>query len=57
MQAVNYINPLYHSVEVCRALALGQADAGLWIHVSFLTLLAALILPMPLRMMKKRLIN
>jgi lipooligosaccharide transport system permease protein len=57
VQTVNYINPLYHSVEICRALALGQAGAGLWPHVALLALLAALVLPMPLRVMEKRLIN
>lgn len=57
VQAANYLNPLYHSVEVCRALALGQASAGLWLHVGLLALIGALVLPLPLRLMEKRLIN
>ncbi len=57
VQAANYLNPLYHSVEVCRALALGQATAGLWLHVGFLAAIGALVLPAPLRLMEKRLIN
>ncbi len=57
VQAANYLNPLYHSVEVCRALALGQAAAGLWLHVGLLALIGALVLPAPLRLMEKRLIH
>ena len=57
VQAVNYINPLYHSVEVCRALALGQAHAGLALHLALLALTGLLALPFPLRLMQKRLIN
>ncbi len=57
VQAANYLNPLFHSVEVCRALALGQAAAGLWLHVGLLVAIGALVLPAPLRLMEKRLIN
>ncbi|MDR7868919.1 MAG: ABC transporter permease [Sporomusaceae bacterium] len=57
VQAANYLNPLYHSVEICRALALGQATAGLWLHVGFLAAIGVLVLPAPLRLMEKRLIN
>lgn len=56
-QAINFINPLYHSLEVCRALALGQAVTGLWLHVGVLVLMGLLVLPLPLRLMRKRLIN
>lgn len=57
VQAANNLNPLYHSVEVCRALTLGRTGAGLWMHVGALALIGALVLPQPLRRMEKRLIN
>ncbi len=57
VKTANYLNPLYHSVEVCRALALGQANAGLWLHVGLLALIGAVVLPLPLKLMEKRLIN
>ena len=33
VQAANWLNPLYHSVEICRALVLGQASVALGIHL------------------------
>lgn len=57
VKAANYLNPLYHGVEVCRALALGRATAGLWLNVGLLALIGACVLPLPLRLMEKRLIN
>jgi ABC-type polysaccharide/polyol phosphate export systems, permease component len=57
VQTANYLNPLYHSVEVCRALAFGQASAGLGVHIGLLALIGVLVLPLPLRLMEKRLIN
>ncbi|BBB90862.1 MAG TPA: ABC transporter permease [Methylomusa anaerophila] len=52
-----WFNPIYHSVEVCRALALGQPDAGLWLHVGILAAAALILLPLPIRLMEKRLIT
>jgi lipooligosaccharide transport system permease protein len=57
IQTINWLNPLYHSVEVCRALALGQISSGLWLHVAVLAVLGAIMLPLPLRIMEKRLIT
>jgi lipooligosaccharide transport system permease protein len=57
VKTANYINPLYHSVEVCRALALGRAEAGLWANIGLLALIGACVLPIPLKLMEKRLIN
>jgi lipooligosaccharide transport system permease protein len=57
VQAANWFNPLYHSVELCRALALGQATAAVWPHVALLALIGMVTLPLPLKLMEKRLIT
>lgn len=57
VQLFNWLNPLYHSVEICRALALGHASAFLWWHVIALAAIGAIILPFPLRLMRRRLIT
>ncbi|MBP2639485.1 MAG: yadH 4 [Firmicutes bacterium] len=56
-QTINWLNPLYHSVEVCRALALGQVTASIWVHSGILAAMGALLLPLPIRLMEKRLIS
>jgi lipooligosaccharide transport system permease protein len=57
LQAANWANPLYHTVEVCRALVLGQAPAGLWPHILALAVMAAVIFPFPLKRMEKKLLS
>lgn len=57
VQAVNWLNPLYHSVEICRALALGHLSARLWIHAIILCIMGAALLPLPVKLMEKRLID
>ena len=57
VQLLNWINPLFHSVEVCRALSAGQLSLQLWIHVAVLVGMTLALLPLPLQLMKKRLIS
>jgi lipooligosaccharide transport system permease protein len=57
VQAANWLNPLYHSVVICRALVLGQGSGQLVIHLLILVGMGAAALPFPLRLMKKRLIT
>lgn len=57
VQSLNWINPLYHSVEVCRALAFGNVTGELGIHIAILAVFAILLLPLPIRLMEKRLIS
>lgn len=58
LQWVDWLNPLYHTVEVCRALALGRLDFGyLFIHVAVMCGLAAAAAPLSIRLMQKRLIT
>jgi len=57
VQTINWINPLYHSVEVCRALALGQVTTDILMHSAVLAAMGAVLLPLPIRLMEKRLIS
>ncbi|MEG6584705.1 ABC transporter permease [Dendrosporobacter sp. 1207_IL3150] len=57
VQKANLINPLFHSVEVCRALALGQLSDTLWLHVLTLAVFAIILLPLPIKLMTKKLIS
>jgi len=57
VQAINWLNPLYHSVELCRALSLGQMSADLWTHAAILALMGLLLIPIPVKLMEKRLIS
>lgn len=56
VQAVAWFNPIYHSVEVCRAMALGTNNPGLLVHAGVLLLVAALLMPLAVRLMTRRLI-
>ncbi|WP_371364337.1 Inner membrane transport permease YadH [Sporomusa rhizae] len=55
-QVAAWINPIYHSVEVCRALALGNIAPGLLVHAGVLGLLAVLLMPLAVKLMTKRLV-
>lgn len=55
-QAVVWINPIFHSVEICRALSLGNISPGLLVHAGVLIVLAALLMPVAVRLLTKRLI-
>ena len=57
VQTLNWLNPLFHSVEVCRALSFGSWSVRLWLHVLALLIMTLGLLPLPLRLMKKRLIS
>lgn len=56
-QTINWLNPLYHSVEVCRALALGQITTSILVHSGILAAMGLLLLPLPVKLMEKRLIS
>ena len=57
VQQLNWINPLYHSIEVCRSLALGKNSPQLWEHVVVLAAMILVLARLPLRLMKKRLLT
>ena len=57
IQQLNWINPLFHSVEICRSLSVGRFSASLAIHASVLLFMTVALLPLPLRLLKKRLIS
>lgn len=54
---VAWLNPLYHSVEICRALVLGNPEPGLLLHAAVLVLFIVLLCWLPERLLKKRLIS
>lgn len=56
-QAAAWFNPLYHSVEVCRALVLGQPSLNLLPHMGVLAIWIALLSLLPVKLMRKRLIS
>ncbi|WP_425059246.1 Inner membrane transport permease YadH [Sporomusa carbonis] len=55
-QVIAWFNPIYHSVEVCRAMALGKIYPGLLLHAGVLALVAIVLTPLAVRLMEKRLI-
>lgn len=57
VQQLNWLNPLFHSVEVCRALSAGQMSPQLLTHAAVLLSMNLAALPLPLHLMKKRLIS
>jgi lipooligosaccharide transport system permease protein len=56
VEVVAWINPIFHSVEVCRAMALGNIHPGLLVHAGVLALFAMVLMPLAVRLMTKRLI-
>lgn len=57
LQVLAWFNPLYHSVEVCRSLVVGQVSMVLWQHVICLAIFSAVLTPLPIYFFKKRLIS
>ena len=57
VQLINWANPLYHTVELCRALAFGQFPPSFFSHFLLLILMGAFLLPLPIRLMQKKLIS
>lgn len=57
LQMVAWFNPLYHSVEVCRGLIVGQVSSVLWQHVACLAFFSLLLAPIPVHFLKKRIIS
>ena len=56
LQAVSAVNPLYHTVEVCRALALGRLHPGVAWNLAVLFAYIIILTPFSVRLFKKRLI-
>ncbi|MBP2643242.1 MAG: yadH 4 [Firmicutes bacterium] len=57
VQIVNWANPLYHSVELCRAICWGQLNAGLGVHAGVLAAMAATLSPFPVKLMERKIIS
>jgi lipooligosaccharide transport system permease protein len=53
---IAFFTPLYHLVNVCRALSSGSVYAATW-DVVWLFVVAALLSPYPFRLMRKRIIK
>jgi lipooligosaccharide transport system permease protein len=56
-RAIAWCTPLYHAVRLCRALVLGPSAAGLAGDALWLAAAAALLLPWPIVLMRRRLIQ
>ncbi|WP_312201698.1 ABC transporter permease [Anaerospora hongkongensis] len=56
-QAAVWINPLYHSVEVCRALVLGHVSPALLSHVAVLISWVIVLGWLPVKLMRNRLLS
>jgi len=54
--SIAFFTPLYHIVNICRALAAGSLGTVIWDIVWIMTV-AALLLPYPFRLMRKRIIK
>jgi len=57
LQILAWINPLYHSVEVCRALVVGEVSILLWQHAASLLFFSMVLALVPVYFMRKRLIS
>lgn len=57
VRQIAWFSPLYHLVEVVRALALGVADAALWGHVAWMLLLTLLLWGIPAWVLRRRLMS
>lgn len=56
-QAAVWINPLYHSVEVCRALVLGHVSPALLSHAAVLISWVIVLGWLPVKLMRNRLLS
>lgn len=56
-QAAVWINPLYHSVEVCRDLVLGHVSPALLSHVAVLISWVIVLGWLPVKLMRNRLLS
>lgn len=57
VQYLAWVNPLYHSVEICRALTLGHVSQALWLHVVAQLVFIAAFSWLPVHLFRKRLIS
>jgi lipooligosaccharide transport system permease protein len=49
------LTPLYHGIELVRALTIGTVDAGLLVHVAYLAAMSAISLWVATRRLDRRL--
>lgn len=55
-QVVAWFNPIFHSVEVCRAMVLGNSNPSLLVHAGVLALMVVILMPLAVKLITKRLI-
>jgi lipooligosaccharide transport system permease protein len=56
VEAVAWLTPLYHLVQITRGLATGPEAAQIAIHVAWLVAVSALLFPIPVRAVRRRLV-
>ncbi len=54
---VAMITPLYHMVEICRGLVLGQVSLDLWGHFAWIVILDLALLNLPILKVRQRLLG
>lgn len=57
LQTLAWLNPLYHSVVVCRSLVFGDISLALWESAASLVVFAVLLAWLPVYLIRKRLIS
>jgi lipooligosaccharide transport system permease protein len=56
VEAVAWLTPLYHLVQITRGLATGPEAAQIAIHAAWLVAVSALLFPIPVRAVRRRLV-
>jgi lipooligosaccharide transport system permease protein len=56
VEAVAWLTPLYHLVQITRGLATGPEAAPIAIHAAWLVAVSALLFPIPVRAVRRRLV-
>lgn len=57
IETLAWFNPLYHTVEICRALATGRVSVDILTHSGVLLVIVCLFIFLPVPLFKKRLIQ
>lgn len=57
IQRANWLNPLFHSIEICRSLAWGLPPTSILPHLAILIMANILLTPISIRLLKNKLLQ